>query len=380
MGMPRSDEVWLVLPSANEANCARSLPRWRAQGYRIAVLQDRVRFEVEADVVLHRDEYRGWAWGVNTLCREAVPESCRVVVAAGDDMLPDPDRSAQQLGAEYLNRFEDGFGVMQPTGDRFLHSQTYCGSPWFGRGWIERAFAGRGPIPTGYTHNWADMELHWVARGLGRLWLRPDVTQHHEHFSRSDEKEAPAYWNATAGRSDVADARTFSERAWAGFPGCEPLAPEDSDRERYDHAVFLEGYTSMAEIHLHRLTGRTPFDACRRMREAIGLCRAHYWANYGLYGNGAHTDGVWSVVTEFGPPSVVLDDRAEPGATRDGVPVVRPEQLEPGTLDTIILSANSIEEDLLERAGALGVPVIRLYGARSPRIVQPDASARSLVA
>ncbi|MFG0305502.1 MAG: nucleoside-diphosphate sugar epimerase/dehydratase [Phycisphaerales bacterium JB040] len=371
--MPPADDVWLVLPSANPECCAQSLPRWRERGYRIAVLQDRRRFPTVADAVLEVDEYRGWPWAINTLCREVVPSSCRVVVAAGDDMLPDPGHTAGELAREYLDRFPDGFGVMQPAGDRFLHSHTYCGSPWFGRGWIERAFGGHAPIPRWYTHNWADMELCWVARGLGRLWVRPDVTQRHEHFSRGRGGRAPAYWTDSAGRSDLPDALTFSERAWAGFPGCEPSG--DDDQTRYDHNAFLEHYTSIAEIHLHRLTGRAAFDAQRRVREAVAHCRDNGWTRWALYGNGAHTDAVWDALENR--PVAVLDDRAEPGAHRDGVPVLRPEDVVPGSVDAVILSANSIEDDLVARGTPPGVPVIRLYGARSPRIVTPD---RSLVA
>ena len=57
---------------------------------------------------------------------------------------------------------------------------------------------------------------------------------------------------------------------------------------------------------------------------------------------------------------------------------VGPEQVDADSLDAIVLSANSVEDELIERGGAFRLPVIRLYGERSPRIVR--TSDRSLVA
>ena len=109
-----SPEVWFVLPTANAENCRAHLPAWRDQGYRIALLQDRIRFEADADAVLTRNSYPGWAASVNTLFREAVPRSCPVIVAGGDDMLPDPTKRAGDIAEEFLDYFGGDFGVMQP--------------------------------------------------------------------------------------------------------------------------------------------------------------------------------------------------------------------------------------------------------------------------
>lgn len=365
--MNQHDKPWLVLPSANPENCARTLPVWKNAGYRVAVLQDAARFPVEADVVLETDEYHGWSWAVNKLCRESVPEDCRVVVAAGDDMLPDPDHSGPELMTQYLERFPGGFGIMQPTGDRFMLSDTYCGSPWFGRGWMSRAFSGFGPIPTGYRHNWADMELHWVARGLGCLWAREDLTQRHEHFARAEGATPPAYWTASAQGYDRADCERFIERAWAGFPGCESIGRDGSV---YQAAVFAREYRSIAEVHLFGLTGRCAWDARRRMREAIELCDQRGWTRVAIYGNGSHTKAVWDVIDGSAlRPVVILDDRANDTGEVFGVPVCRPDSARDLRLDAVVLSGNSVEDDLAVRAGHLGVPVVRLYGDVSPRIV-----------
>ncbi|MFT5424292.1 MAG: hypothetical protein ACI89L_002086 [Phycisphaerales bacterium] len=364
---------WLVIPSANEANCARTLPVWRAMGYRIAVLQDAVRFAVEADAVIEADEYHGWAWAVNRLCREAVPDACRVVVAAGDDMLPDPTRSGPQIAGDYLQRFPDGLGIMQPTGDGYLLSDTYCGSPWFGRAWIEQAFGGRGPIPTGYRHNWADMELHWVAKGLGCQWQREDLTQRHEHFAREGGTPPPAYWSKNAAGFDRADCERFIERAWARFPGCESVARHGVPSASYDHEAFEREYRSIAEVHLFSLTDRCAWDARRRMREAMDLCAQCGWARVAFYGNGAHTEAVWDVVADSSvQPVVILDDAVldeHENHERFGVPVCRPEAAAGFGVQAVVLSANSVEDELIFKAQRLGLPVVRLYGEVSPRVV-----------
>ena len=373
------------MPSANAANCRETLPVWRARGYRVAILQDRVRFEADADLIVREDEYRGWPWAINRLCQHSPIRDATVVIAAGDDMLPDPSRSASELARDYMSRFPDGFGIMQPTGDQFLNSDTFCGSPWFGQGWMKRAFGGHGPIPRHYRHNWADMELHWVARELGVLWERPEVAQSHQHFARASITESatppgqqtpdpPAYWANSVGRYDIADAQTFSHRAWAGFPGAAPLGA----CQPLGRTVFPRSYRSIAEVHLHRLIGRPALDACRRMREAVALCRARGWENVALFGNGAHTEAVWSVLSELGfLPRVILDHAATDGvpAARDGIQVCRPG---PGTvlgLDAVVLSGNSVEDQLLAQAQGFGLPVVRLYGELSPRVFAPSVGA-----
>jgi len=292
-------------------------------------------------------------------------------------MLPDPERNGPEIAAEYLERFPDGLGVMQPTGDGYLNARWYCGSPWFGRGWIDRAFGGTGPIPTGYRHNWADMELHWASRGLGRLWQRPDLTQRHEHFARESDALPPAYWSESAAGFDRADCERFIERAWAGFPGCEPVGLEDDGSvdgggPRYDPGEFSREYRSIAEVHLHALTGRCAWDACRRARQAMDLCLRRGWNRVAVYGNGAHTGAVWTVLADSGVrPVVILDDRADETGERFGVPVRPPEAVRARDVDAVVLSGNSVEDDLLAGAERLGRPVVRLYGEASPRVITP---------
>ena len=65
-----------------------------------------------------------------------------------------------------------------------------------GREFIEK-MAGK-PFCLEYTHFFCDEELHEVAKEAKLLWHRRDLTQLHDHWSRSDtgggaEKERPKY-------------------------------------------------------------------------------------------------------------------------------------------------------------------------------------------
>jgi hypothetical protein len=120
-------EVWYAIPSANPGLCRAHLPAWRERGYRVAVLQNGRREDVPADLCVWSERYPGWAASVNALRRRPELAGADIVVTGGDDMLPDPDRDADALAAEFFARFPDGFGVMQPVGDPFMHAHEYCG-------------------------------------------------------------------------------------------------------------------------------------------------------------------------------------------------------------------------------------------------------------
>lgn len=361
--MPAHD-VWLVLPSANPANAARTFPVWRERGYRIAVLQDRVRFACDADRVVTVDRYEGWAASVNVLCREVVPKTAASVVGAGDDMLPDPTKSAQQIAEEFLERFPSGLGVMQPQGDAYLNSHQFCGSPWFGRGWIDRMYGGRGVMFPEYRHNWADNEVYWLARCGGALWERPDLTQHHEHFSREKGSE-PAYWSASAREFDRLDAELFVSRAWAGFPGHESVGSEfQFDRDR-----FAREYRFLAEVHLATKHG-VPSAAERlhkRFRHMLDECVERGFRRVAIYGAGSHTRAISPVLSDSPIElACIIDDNPSTwGSTVAGLKVVSPEQAMALDLDAVLLSSNTMEAKLAVSARPLaeqGVAVIPLYG------------------
>jgi len=354
-------EVWYAIPSANPENCRARLPVWREMGYRVAVLQNWKRGEIPADLVVWSDTYPGWPGSVNLLCREIVPKTATIVVSGGDDMLPDPNFTAQQLAEQFLERFPDTFGVMQPTGDGFMSCEHYCGSPWMGRRWIDQINGGRGPLWDGYCHNWADNELLWVAKGLSALWQRPDLTHRHEHFSRTGE-ERPDYWHATVAPKDRADVELFLKRKWSDFPGHEPLG----GGARFDARLAARHGARLAEFHWHgqfgaEATGRSAAD---RLFDAIAECEARGHRRIGLYGAGSHTRALARVIPS-GRFVCVIDDDPRAGAEPVfGLSPVTLDDARKLKLDAVILSSTCHEQSMWRRCESLrrdGVDVVRLY-------------------
>lgn len=214
--------VMLAMPVANEANCAKHIPLWLNKGYEVLLLQDRFRFPVAgATIVTPFDHYIGWPKAVNWMVANAVPKEVGIVIAAGDDMTPDPHLSAQDIAAFYWDRFRDGLGVMQPTGDDMDGTDRICGSPWMGRGWLDRAYDGKGPMWGGYFQFYADEELKVVSEGLGLLWQAKGITQYHDHWTRKGQSR-PHYQDLSQSWWDV-DKAEFLVRQASGFPGSTPL-------------------------------------------------------------------------------------------------------------------------------------------------------------
>lgn len=357
-------DVWYLMPSASPVNAAKTVPAWQSQGYRVGILQDRTRFETEADAVVTADQYPGWSASINRLFREVVPQSCRVVVAGGDDMYPDPKCTAQEIADQFMERFQGTFGVMQPMGDRFEATQTICGSPWLGRSWMERMYGGAGGLSEAYHQQWADDELYWVSKCAGRLWERPDLTQYHDHFLRN-QTAAPNYWVESAASHSESDCLTFIARSRSGFPGSAP-----SDEEGLlDHSVFRREYAGRAEQIYRSKHGSTPNDANQRMTAALESCARNGRLRVALYGAGQHTRRVGDALRS--PPvevvAIIDDDPDRTGGLLWNFPVVtRIQALDMG-VDAIILSSDSMEQTLRERTSefsARGIEIYSLYALR----------------
>jgi len=207
-----------------------SLAKWREKGYRLAVFQDVGKVPVPADLHLF-GEYSGYASAVNQLCFAILSQypSTQVIVTGGDDIDPDPVHDPDRIEKEFIQHFQGTFGVMQPTGDRWMVNDAgLCAcervleSPWMGREWIQRINGGCGPIWHEYFHFFEDEEHMEVAKMLNRLWLRPDLIQYHHHWSR-EGRSRPKYLYPARLNWDEAKA-LFLRRKKAGFPGHEPLA------------------------------------------------------------------------------------------------------------------------------------------------------------
>lgn len=355
----RSTEVWFAIPSASVARCRQNLPLWREKGYRIAVLQNVERGEIPADIVEWSDTYPGWAESINILCRRIVPRSAGLVVSGGCDMQPDPRHTADELAAQFFERFPDGFGVMQPHGDSFMQARHYCGSPFLGRAWIDTMYGGTGPMHGGYRHNWADNELYWVARCLGALWERPDLSHFHAHFTRDGGEEKPAWWVSNVERYDRQDLELFIRRKWTRFPGHEPRG---LDRTLDPRPLFEDKVLHAERAHEALYGGRGK----RLLTEALERCAARGLTPVAIYGAGRHTRNLGEAMMD--PPvdvaCIIDDDARAHGRRLWGRPVVSRAQALGSGVRAVILSSDAHEGAMWDKCAGFfraGAQVMRLY-------------------
>lgn len=221
-------DAWYAVPTANVPQCGRTFAAWKDQGYLTAALLDAGSdVPANADVAIWVPKYPGWPTAAAILCNALDAQyGASIIVTGGDDMLPDPHQKAGEIAAGFVEHFPDLFGVMQPTGDRWMPDQEgtvaaerICGSPWMGRSLWRSLNGGRGPFWPGYYHFYADEEMHDVAGMLGILWQRPDLCQHHDHWIRRGD-DRPEYLEP-AKAAWGADQQLFFSRKAAGFPGHE---------------------------------------------------------------------------------------------------------------------------------------------------------------
>ena len=211
--------AWLCIPSAREHG--GTVQSWRDKGYGIAVWRDPGQ-KIPADICICQ-QYPGYSKSVNELVRMVLlrDPSAVCLVSGGDDTDPDP-HSPDSIVDEFMAHFGGTFGVMQPTGDG--HGiETICGSPWMGRDWCIRGYGGNGPMCDQYTHNFVDNDLLEVAKLLGILWQRPDLSHVHNNWMWTSMVR-PAFLDEAYSREHwVKYQSIFENRKAARFPGHEPL-------------------------------------------------------------------------------------------------------------------------------------------------------------
>ena len=225
--------VYVCMPSA------RPLPdllkigaAWEAQGYVPVVWRDQSECLPDSWMQCF-GQYRGYYWTQNWLIGRCFDQlDCDWIVAAADDMTPDPAKTALEIAAECTDHFGGSFGVMQPTGDRWGEQQTHigppgsayadriCGSPWIGRDFAAETYCGKGPYHEGYTHMFGDQELFEVAKRAGALWQRRDLTHYHHHWARVPSGAMPEFLReANSAEHWARYKKLFERRQAAGFPG-----------------------------------------------------------------------------------------------------------------------------------------------------------------
>jgi hypothetical protein len=217
-------EIWYAIPTARRDIAGACFAKWQERGYRTAALIDGYRgFVPHADLTIRVREYKGYAQAVNKLCRAIVRNySPDIIITGGEDVWPDPLHPAHQIAKDFYTRFPSGFGVMQPTGDEYGSIHACCPSPWMGRGWIERAYGGNGPLWHEYFHFFVDEELRCVAEKLGVFEARKTIVQYHKPWERGAKQERPMHLQK-ANALWIEGKTLFHDRKAKGFPGHEPI-------------------------------------------------------------------------------------------------------------------------------------------------------------
>ena len=231
--------AWYAIPTCNPGRAREVLPRWRAQGWGIALMVDEGRapeFEALADVLFEANLFPGWCRTACFLSRYLVAfHGAKLVATGGDDIEPpvmgvqDVDRwSFEPFDAKPVSgddavrimesHFPDGMGVVQPTGDDLDGVDRICGSPWFGLGWILMGYSGVGPVWPGYLQYYADEELKVVSEKLGMLAQRPDIRQVHHHWTRVGGWPKTDYQERNDRAFMGRDGELFACRRASGFP------------------------------------------------------------------------------------------------------------------------------------------------------------------
>ena len=261
--------VWYAIPSARSLSVIEeTIGKWLAMGYKVMLWRDKPAVDDFSEIQWAREMgvsatwqavYPGYSQVVNALCREILARDPAAdwIVTGGDDVEPDPNKRADEIGRECSEYFaklywsagnafggveridnSPTFGVMQPTGDDWydFHGgkrsriiERIAGSPWMGLEFCRRMNGGAGPLWPEYTHCFEDEELQNVAQKLGVLWQRPDLTHMHYHWSRQGHlklsPEPPAHLKEATSRAHWEKYKAlFEQRKAAGFPGHEPIA------------------------------------------------------------------------------------------------------------------------------------------------------------
>ena len=224
-------KVFVVFPSVYPTRAAKSVEKWRAMGYQTGVYLNST---TQGDSGAHKEwrgPYNGYWDACNFMARILTQgeESTGIVVYASDDIDPDPTHTADELSAQFVGHFPNYFGVMQPCGDKQGIDATgkpaaarICGSPWLGREWVRRAFGGMGAVDSRFRQFYGDELLYEVSKKLGVLWMRPDLTQYHYHWSFGHERQQP-YQRKNSEAHWQKDKDLFMAEKAAGFPNSEPL-------------------------------------------------------------------------------------------------------------------------------------------------------------
>jgi len=225
-----SEEIHVLIPTAQRSHVDGMLSKWRSAGYRIGVFVDPGPITIKCFDWLIQAPYPGvWAaW--NALSKAAIAMGVDCCFLVGDDMEPPQEVSVKLLRAQYLERFPDGFGVLQGTSDHQGErikgkwaSERICGSPIIGRGWVARAYRGNGPVDARCKAFYSDEALLHVALKQNVLWQNPSFGAFHKHWSFACGLPRQDYHVRNSNQFWASDKAIFEASMRDGFPEGEPL-------------------------------------------------------------------------------------------------------------------------------------------------------------
>lgn len=205
--------IWAVWPSAEPSLREENIKRWQKMGYRVAI-SDGEDCKTRANRFVKIVPYKGYAHAINVLIAAVSPD---IVVAGSDDVWPDPDHTAQEIAAMFMERFPDMDGLMQPNKgnkrDPGLVKAPWAISAWLGWRFIDRV---PGPYHEGYFHVGCDAEILGVARKRGVVWVNNDLAQFHNRWNHVRKIRRPAHL-AGAYAHKKADLALYCRRRDAGW-------------------------------------------------------------------------------------------------------------------------------------------------------------------
>lgn len=151
------------------------------------------------------------------------------------------------------------------------------------------------------------------------------------------------------------------ERVWGAW-GFDPHEPGIAE-EAFDLLMNLVDLWD-PQLHLAYLAE----DWTQAMQRALSRCAEAGHRRIGIYGAGTHTRGVGGALMQAPVEicCIIDDDARRHGERLWGFEIVSPQRAIELGLDAVVLSANSVEDRLWERASGLreqGIETVRVYGS-----------------
>jgi hypothetical protein len=213
--------VWTVIPSTDPKRANDISERWSAKGYRVCLLVNKelvppsMKSSMRAHQVFMIGGYEGWYRTMNFCCKFLFEQAkADVVVCAGDRILPSETGSAHEIATGFAMKYPSGVGVMQPS-KQGLEKEN-LESPWIGKPFWYKTYAGAGPFHEKYFQYWGCRELFAVAQRMGVLWLNEGLAQPRQAQEKLDwyqNHNRKEYWDK--------DENTFKERLAEDFAGAD---------------------------------------------------------------------------------------------------------------------------------------------------------------